>query len=286
MTKSSAMHEMIIPQEARLDGQVAVLSGAGRGIGRAAALRLAQVGARTVLLARTPSQIQEACEALRAQGWKADAFACDVSRWPDVHELAEKVMALVGPPHIVAANAGVIDPVGDTWTLDPEEWAQNLAVNLTGAFHLVRAFLPAMMDAGRGVFIFTSSGAATHAVGGWSAYCAAKAGLDLFAKTLAEETRRINPDLRIHLLYPGIVDTAMQERIRQIPSNRFPEVERFQTYKREGLLRPPEEPAALIWWLATPFAKDYHGRVASLDDPMIRQRLALDLGLPMFKARS
>ncbi len=280
------MREVNIPKEARLDGRVAVLSGAGRGIGRAAAIRLAQAGARTVLLARTPSQIQQARDEMRAHGWHADAFSCDVSRWQDVRRTAEEVLDLVGPPHVVVANAGVIDPVGDTWTLDPEAWAHNLAVNLTGAFHMVRAFLPAMMDAGRGVFIFTSSGAATHAVAGWSAYCAAKAGLDLFAKTLAEETQRTHPDLRIHLLYPGIVDTAMQERIRHIPPDRFVEVERFRAYKREGLLRSPEEPATLIWWLATPFAKDYHGRVASLDDPTVRQRLAQDLGLPLFRARS
>lgn len=279
------MHEANIPEEARLDGQLAVISGAGRGIGRAAAQCLARAGARTILFARTPAQIEEACEAIRAHGGQADAVVGDVSVWKDVARLADEVLSLAGVPHIVVANAGVIDPVGDTWTLPPEDWAKNLAVNLTGAFHIARAFLPHMIEAGRGVLIMTSSGAATHPVGGWSAYCAAKAGLDLFGKTRAEETRRVCPNLRVHLLYPGIVDTAMQARIRHMPSERFPAVEEFRAYERLGLLRPVEEPAVLIWWLATPFARDYHGRVAALDDADVRQRLASDLGLPLFRPR-
>lgn len=279
------MTQMTIPQKARLDGQVAVITGAGRGIGQAAAERLALAGATTVLVARSLEQIRHGVEVIRSRGGRADCLECDVSQWEQVRWMAEQTVSRVGRPHIVVANAGVIDPVGDAWTLDPKNWANNLAVNLTGAFHMVRAFMPAMIEAGRGVFIFTSSGAATHPVPGWSAYCAAKAGMDLFAKTLAEEIRRTNAGIRIHILYPGIVDTAMQQRIRDISEDRFPLVGDFRTYYRHGLLRPPSEPAALIWWLATPFAVDYHGRVASLDDPAVRQRLASDLDLPLFKPR-
>lgn len=274
-----------IPKRARLDDQVAVISGAGRGIGRAAAEQLARAGARVVLAARSPDQIREAARGIVAQGGRAEPFVADVTQWEDVRRLAESVLNAHGAPHVVVANAGVIDPVGMTWTLDPEAWSRNVAVNLHGAFHMVRAFLPAMIEAGRGVVIFTSSGAATHPVAGWSAYCAAKAAVDLFAKTLAQELHAAESAIRVHILYPGIVDTAMQQRIRETPPERFPRVEDFRAYHVRGVLRPAEEPAALIWWLATPFAADYHGRAASLDDPMVRHRLATDLGLPLFPPR-
>lgn len=273
-------------EKGRLDGQLAVISGAGRGIGRAAAEQLARAGARVALAARSEKAVRETAERIRAQGGLAEPFAGDVSRWEDVRRMAQSVCHAFGTPHVVVANAGVIEPVGRTWTLDPEDWAYNLAVNLTGAFHFVRAFGPAMVEAGRGVFIFTSSGAATHPVAGWSAYCAAKAGLDLFAQTLAEELRGAAPGIRVHVLYPGVVDTAMQQKIRETPAERFPRVEDFRAYHAQGLLRPVDEPAALIWWLATPLAEDYHGRVAALDDPAVRRRLAADLGLPLFASRS
>lgn len=279
------MQRDTIPQKARLDDQVAVISGAGRGIGRAAAERLSRAGAQVVLTSRSAHQVADAAKAMAAQGARAYAFAADVSRWADVCRLAEFVLETLGTPRIVVANAGVIEPVGMTWTLDPQAWADNVAVNLHGAFHMVRAFLPAMMETGRGVLIFTSSGAATHPVAGWSAYCAAKAGVDLFAKTLAEELEAARSEIRVHVLYPGVVDTAMQQKIREMPPERLPGAEAFRAYHAHGVLRPPEEPAALIWWLATPFAGDYHGRVASLDDPVVRRRLAADLGLPEFPSR-
>jgi len=279
-----------MPQEskekkARLDGQLAVISGAGRGIGRAAAEKLARAGARVVLAARSQESVHEAAEAIRAQGARAVPFVVDVSQWEDVRRMAESVHRDFGTPHVVVGNAGVIEPVGPAWTVDPKDWAYNLAVNVTGAFHLVRAFGPSMVKAGRGVFIFTSSGAAKHPVAGWSAYCAAKAGLDLFAETLAEEFRAVALGIRVHVLYPGVVDTVMQQKIRETPQERFPRVEDFRAYHAQGILRPVHEPAALIWWLATPFAADYHGRVASLDDPAVRRRLAADLGLPLFASR-
>lgn len=272
-------------KKGRLDGQVAVISGAGRGIGRAAAEQLARVGARVVLASRSADQIREAATAIVAQGGRADPFVADVSQWEDVRRMAESVLKTHGVPHVVVANAGVIEPVGPSWTVEPNAWAHNVAVNLNGAFHMVRAFLPAMMAAGRGVLIFTSSGAATHPVEGWSAYCAAKAGLDLFAKTLAGELDVAGSAVRVHVLYPGVVDTAMQQKIREMSPERFPRVEDFRAYHVRGALRPAREPAALIWWLATPFAADYHGRAASLDDPVVRQRMAADLGLPLFPPR-
>jgi NAD(P)-dependent dehydrogenase (short-subunit alcohol dehydrogenase family) len=271
--------------EARLDGKVAVVTGGGRGIGRATAILLARAGAAVVVAARTAQPIEETAKMIRQDGGQALAVSADVSDWSAVQRLAKETKRAFGPAGIVVVNAGIISPVGDTWEVDPEDWARNLDVNLTGAFRTVRAFLPAMVERRSGILIFVSSGAATHPVPGWSAYCAAKAGLDHFVRNLAGEIDQQSLPIRVHTLYPGIVDTAMQERIRSMTEDRFSQAARFRAYYTDGWLRPPEEPGTLIWWLATPMAADLHGQAVSIDDAAIRNRLAADLGTPLFAAR-
>jgi 3-oxoacyl-[acyl-carrier protein] reductase len=272
-------------QEGRLEGKVAVVTGGGRGIGRAAATLLARAGAAVVVAARTAEQVEETANLIHQEGGHALAIPADVSDWAAAQRLAEETARAFGPADIVVASAGVIDPVGHTWEIAPPDWARNLTINLTGAFHIVRAFVPPMVSHRSGVVIFVSSGAATHPVPGWSAYCAAKAGLDHFACNLAAEIDERGLLIRVHTMYPGIVATAMQERIRAMSEEQFSQVDKFRTYYEDGWLRPPEEPAALIWWLATPMAADCHGRVVSMDDDAIRSRMAADLGVPLFKGR-
>ena len=274
-----------IPERARLDHQVAVVTGGGRGIGRATAIRLAEAGASVIVSARTALEIEETAEEIEAMGGSARAFPADVSDWGAMSQLATETERAFGTPDIVVANAGVIEPVGDTWKVAPRAWAQNLDVNLTGVFHTVRAFLPAMVERGEGVLIFTSSGAATHPVVGWSAYCAAKAGLDHFVRNLAAELDERGLSIRAHSFYPGVVDTSMQKQIRQTSKEAFPRVDRFRDYHEEEVLRPPVEPATLVWWLATPMAAEFHGRPVNIDDPEIRRRLAEDLGGARFSGR-
>lgn len=274
-----------IPEKARLDGQVAVVTGSGRGLGRATALRLAAAGASVVVTARTESEIEETAAQIQANGGSARAVPSDVSDWEAMLRLRREAEDAFGPVDVVVANAGVIEPVDDTWKVEPRAWKKNLDVNLTGAFYTARAFLPSMVDRDAGVLIFTSSGAATHPVAGWSAYCAAKAGLDHFVRNLASELDRRGLPIRAHTFYPGIVDTSMQARIRQKSEEEFPRADQFRRYHETGALRPPEEPATLVWWLATPMAAEFHGRPVSIDDPEIRRRLADDLGVPRFPDR-
>lgn len=274
-----------IPEEARLDGQVAVVTGGGRGIGRATAIRLAEAGARVIVTARTEPEIEETAEQIREKGGWARAFPTDVSDWHEVRRLVRATKQALGPADVVVINAGIVEPVGDTWDVDPHGWEKNLTINLTGAFFTARAFLPSMVERDTGVLIFTSSGAATHPVVGWSAYCAAKAGLDHFVRNLAAELDEGGLSIRAHTFYPGVVDTSMQKRIRQKSEETFPGVSKYRRYHETGVLRPPEEPAALVWWLATPMAAEFHGRAVSIDDPEIRRRLAEDLGVPQFSGR-
>lgn len=269
----------------RLDGRTAVVTGAGRGLGRAAAILLARAGASVVVTARTESDIEEVAGQIGADGGSAEPVAADVSDWDAVLRLAAETEQRFGPADIVVANAGVIEPVGDSWKAAPRAWGKNLDINLTGAFYTARAFLPAMVERDSGVLIFTSSGAAIRSVAGWSAYCAAKAGLEHFVRCLAAELDERQLSIRVHLFYPGVVDTSMQKRIRTKSKDEFPQVEKYRRYHETGVLRPPEEPAALIRWLATPMAAEFHGKAVSIDDAAIRERLAEDLDVPQFPAR-
>jgi hypothetical protein len=180
----------------------------------------------------------------------------------------------------------VLHPVGDTWQLEPEEWAQNININLIGAFYAARAFLPGMVNRQQGVLIFVSSGAAAHPIPGWSAYSAAKAGLDHFVRNLAAEIDQQDLPLRTHSFYPGVVDTDMQASVRGFSAEQFSLVSKYENYYQTGQLRPPEEPATVIRWLATPLAADLHGQAVSIEDAALRQRVADDLEIPRMRARN
>jgi NAD(P)-dependent dehydrogenase (short-subunit alcohol dehydrogenase family) len=176
-------------------------------------------------------------------------------------------------------TAGSLEPVGKIWSIDPAAWAENVRVNLTGSFHAVRAFLPEMIARRQGVIVLVSSVAVKVATPGWGAYVASKAGVDSFARVLQAELDQEELPIRVHVAYPGVVDTRMQERVRLLTEEQFPQVEAFRRMKDKGRLRPPEQPANLIRWLATEHAADLKGQVADLDDPDIRQRVAADLGI-------
>jgi NAD(P)-dependent dehydrogenase (short-subunit alcohol dehydrogenase family) len=249
-------------------------------------LQLGQAGAAVVVAARTVTEVQDTAHEIRQAGGRAEALSADVSDLSTMRELAGETAAVFGLPDIVVANASILDPVGDSWEVEPEAWSRNIAVNLTGAFYTGRVFLPEMVRRGSGVLIFVSSGAASHPVPGWSAYCAAKAGLDHFVRNLAAELDQKELPIRVHLFYPGVVATDMQKEIRDLSPEQFSLVEKYHRYYEQNKLRPPEEPAQVIRWLATPLARDLHGQVASIDDEKIRNRVNTDLEAADIKERS
>lgn len=268
-----------------LEGRVAVIAGGGRGVGREAAIFLARAGAMVAIIARTESEIAETSERIRREGGRAYTFTADISDWSAIHKIGRQIETTLGAADIVIVNASVIEPIGDAWEVSPEAWARNVNVNLTGAYFAARAFLPLMVERNKGILIFVSSGAATHTAPGWGAYAAAKAGLEHFAHDLAAELSQREVQIRVHILYPGVVDTTMQEKIRRTTAETFPLVEKYRGYHEKGWLRPPEEPALALLWLAGPWALDLHDQAVSVDDAGIRRRLADNLGISMFKGR-
>ncbi len=266
----------------RLDDKVAVVCGAGSGIGRETALVLARAGATVVAAARREEGCAALVELVRSEGGLAHALAADIGDWTQAQRLAQETEMRCGSADILVVTAGVVRPAGKTWEVAPTEWAQNVQVNLLGAFHAARAFLPAMVARRSGVVVLVSSVAVKVATPGWGAYGASKAGIDFLGRMMQTELDLDELPVRVHVAYPGVVDTPMQETIRTFSEKEFPSVEVFRRMREKGRLRPVRQPADLIWWLTTPMAANLKGQIADLDDPAIRERVSADLALEPF----
>ena len=186
---------------------VAVVTGAGRGIGRATALALARRGLDVALWSRTADEAAAvAAEIAMIGGARALALACDVSSASDVARATERTASELGTPAVVVNNAGVVHRarVEDTTEAD---WDRVLDVNLKGPFLVARAWLPAMRAVGRGRLVQIASISATLGTPRLAAYCASKWGVVGFTKSLAEELR--GSGLQALAVLPGSVDTDM-----------------------------------------------------------------------------
>lgn len=227
------------------DGETAVVTGASRGIGAAACRHLREQGFRVVGVARRRSP-------------QADlSFRVDVADPVQV----EGVFAGLPAPALVVHAAGVLEPVAALAQSEPRQWAENVAVNLLGTYHVVRFALPPMIEAGRGLIIHLSSGAASHVIHSWSAYSAAKAGAEQLVRSVAEEIA--GTGVAVCALNPGITETPMQEVVR---ASEFPERDRFLRVHEERSGHTPDEVAAALCRLLGRPPDELNGRVFQLDE--------------------
>jgi NAD(P)-dependent dehydrogenase (short-subunit alcohol dehydrogenase family) len=263
-----------------LENKVAIITGGGRGIGRATALALADASANVVVAARSRRAIEQVADEIRSHGGQALAIPTDVSDAASVDLMVVQTLRASGRVDILVNNAGVIAPIGMTWEVPPLIWQRNVNVNLLGVFLCAQAILPHMIHQEphrsiRGKIINVSSGAAISVVPGWSAYCAAKAAVDQFTRVLAAEVE--THGITVNSVYPGAVDTQLQTEIRHVSADHFPTRDRFERPDQMSRLRPPAEAARLLLWLASPFTDDLTGQIIRSDDAKIRQRIAQDL---------
>ena len=212
---------------------VAVVSGAGSGLGREIALELARRGYDLALLGRRQAPLEETLSlAGTSQGI---ILPCDVRDGVALERAAEEIRARWGGAAVVVPAAGVasIAPIEQT---SPDDFSNILATNLTGAFLLIRALLPAMKERGSGWIIPLLSVAARQGFPGWSAYCASKWGLAGLVAVLREELR--GTGVRITALYPGATDTPIWD---QLPGD----------WNRASMVPPREVARALAYILDT-----------------------------------
>ena len=262
----------------KLQGQVAIVTGGGRGIGAAAAEQLAQAGASVVVTARSADQVEAVVARLREQGARAIGVPADVADPEQVEEVVESALDQFNRVDILVNNAGIIWPVEEVADTDGDEWAYNIHVNLLGPFYLTRTLLPVMIDQHYGHVVNISSGAATNPTPGMSAYCVAKAGLDMLTKVLGLELA--GTGVTVNTLYPGQIDTDMQADIRSIDTSESRlDLSRWHDAFEQGKLISPVHAARLILWLAGPWSRQHNGETFHSNDPAWVAQVSADLGV-------
>jgi 3-oxoacyl-[acyl-carrier protein] reductase len=234
-----------------LQAQVAVVTGAGRGIGAAIARALAGLGATVVLCGRTRSTLESTSKALAKSRGKAEVVPCDVTDLRSVEALAQHVDKTLGRLDVLVNNAGIGGFGGPLHQMPPDGWDQILNTNLRGVYYMIRSFAPVMIRARAGHIINISSLAGKNALPNGAAYAASKWGLNGLSYSVAEELRGYN--IRVSVICPGSVDTELgphagKDHAKMLQPDDVAHAVRMlvtqaaQSFVSEILLRPTQKP--------------------------------------------
>jgi 3-oxoacyl-[acyl-carrier protein] reductase len=239
------------PDAKTLEEQVAVVTGAGRGIGAAIARRLAVLGATVVLCGRTMEPLKGIASEIATNGGQAKFFRCDVSNLESVQALAAFVEKTFGRIDVLVNNAGVGSFAAPLHEMTPEEWEKVLNTNLRGVYYCIRNFAPMMIRAKAGHIVNISSLAGKNALPNGAAYAASKWGLNGLSYSVAEELRPHN--IRVAVVCPGSVDTDLSPHTGKNPNKMLrPDdvahvvamlvTQAPRSFASEVLLRPTQKP--------------------------------------------
>jgi NAD(P)-dependent dehydrogenase (short-subunit alcohol dehydrogenase family) len=195
---------------AALEGRVALITGASRGIGAALALELARLGAQCVLVARTQGGLEEVDDAIRAAGGKpATLLPFDLQKAEkDIDMIGPSIVQRFGRLDILVHNAGALNKLTPVAHIEPRDWAEVMAVNLTASWRLIRSCDPPLRASEAGRAVFVTSGRVLRPRAYWGMYGASKAGMEHLVMTWAQEVEAT--PLRVNLVDPDIVATKMR----------------------------------------------------------------------------
>jgi NAD(P)-dependent dehydrogenase (short-subunit alcohol dehydrogenase family) len=245
--------------DTRLDGEVAVVTGGGRGIGRAIARSLGQAGASVAVVARTPRDVAATAAMLEEGGGEAVGIRADVTDRASVDRTMTEVEQALGSVTILVNCAGTCGAIGPLWEIEPDDWRRDVDATLLGTFLCARAVLPAMVARRRGRVINVSSYAAIRASPYIAAYGSAKAALVHLTNTLAAETAPFG--VSVFAMTPGRVRTAMTDHMLDVQTGKQWSV------MPTGEWLPAERAGALAVVLASGRADALSGRfIHVLDD--------------------
>jgi NAD(P)-dependent dehydrogenase (short-subunit alcohol dehydrogenase family) len=241
------------------NGEITFITGAGSGIGRAAALAFAREGASVVVADVSERGNQETARMIEESGGRALAVRCDVTRTEDVKAALGKTVEAFGRLDFAFNNAGSEQPITATADLTEQEWDRIVDINLRGVFLCMKHEIPLMLRNG-GVIVNTSSGAGVKGFKGQAAYAAAKHGVIGLTKSAALDYASQN--IRINAVCPGIIDTSMMDRFTGGTSE---ERQRVIAQEPVGRMGKAEEIAAAVVWLCSDPAAFMIGHAMVID---------------------
>src|SRR5215212_2401524 len=251
-----------------LQGKVALVTGAGSGIGKATALRLAREGASVGVLSRTDEEIQATVQEIEKAGGQALPLLADISHADQMKDAVDWLVRKYGRLDIVFANAGINGVWAPIDELQPEEWDETIAINLRGTYLTIHYSVPHLQKAGGGAVVITSSinGTRTFTSAGATAYSCTKAAQVAMAQMLALELAKHR--IRVNVVCPGAIDTEIQENTSKrhieaadVPSE-FPQGDIPLTAGQSGT---SEEVAELVLFLASDRARHITGTPVWID---------------------
>ena len=226
-----------------LNRTVAVVTGAGRGIGREIALHQANAGAKVAVLARTASEIDETASLITSTGGAAIAIPVDLVDRRAVEDALGRVTAELGPIDLVVNNHGSFRAFGPIWECDPEVWWQDVEINLRGTFHTCRVAAPAMLARGRGRIVNLVGGGTGNSFPHGSGYASSKAAIMRFTECLNDTTK--DRGVLAFAVDPGLVRTSMTE-LQLFSDDGKTYLPDIQKLFDNGVNIPPSRAAALI----------------------------------------
>jgi NAD(P)-dependent dehydrogenase (short-subunit alcohol dehydrogenase family) len=245
-----------------LTGKVAIITGAGSGIGRASALRFAAEGAKLVLGDKTEA-VHETAQMVKDAGGSATALQIDAGVEADVQKIVKTAIETYGDLHVAFANAGISGGMAGIFDLTPEEWSEILRVNLIGPWLMVKHAGQAMMDGGKGgSIILTASVAGIRSGAGGPAYSASKAGVINLAMVSAQQMSETG--VRVNAICPGLTQTGMTKPTFDYARDKdvMHKVGRLNPLRRAA---QPDELANVALFLASDQASYVNGQAIAVD---------------------
>jgi len=242
-----------------LDGKVALITGASRGIGKAIALRLAQAGARVVVSSRRLDSVQAVAAEIEAAGGQALSVQAHVGQSDDVAGLVARALETYGRIDITINNAATNPHFGPLLTADDSQWDKILDTNARGAFRICKAVVPRMEAQGGGKIVNLASVAGLRPSPGMGLYGIAKAALIMLTQQLAMELGRAN--IQVNAIAPGVIKTRFSQMLWQTPDIAGPILSRTPL----GRFGEPDDVAGLALFLASPASDFITGAVFVID---------------------
>jgi NAD(P)-dependent dehydrogenase (short-subunit alcohol dehydrogenase family) len=249
--------------------QVALITGGGRGLGRAFAEALAQAGATVAIVARSEDQLRDTAQTIEQAGGRALIFAADVTDRQAIEQVVAEIEQHLGRIDLLINSAGSFRALGSITEIDPDDWWREVEINVRGTFLCTRAALPGMLARGRGRIINIASAAGLRALPTTSAYCLSKTAVIRFSESLALEHG--DRGVCAFAMHPGTVRTPLTNYIVESDEigQRAPWVQQwFQQLYQDGGDTPIQRSVELLLFLASGKADALSGRFIDVDDDL------------------